>query len=90
MAKKVIDIDQLLGQLCTEQHQKCIDSLLAGNDTGCFTIQQYAERYHNLHHKDTDRQYHEGWVKFLADVSPRHLRRLGCTEVKPGVWTSIK
>ncbi len=78
-----IDMKELMGLLVMHCRRKTIKTLLAGNDTQCFTTQQYLDTYIRVIYK--------GDKKCLMDLSlaETHLKSLGnqVREVKPGIWT---
>ncbi len=69
-----------LGYWC---RRKTLDSLMVGNDTRCFTTDQYRQRYVDVNWKG-DRNT----LMFKRpDLARQHLVQLGCREVEPDVWT---
>lgn len=62
--------------------QGAVDSLLKGNDTQCFTVEQYQKAY------DTVFPCVEGVVnRWRPGVAEMHLHSLSTVEEKePGVW----
>lgn len=73
-----------------------VRSLLAGNDTQCFTTQQYTDMYHKRCHSNKDWEIMKEMPGILADwesgrVSRNHLESLSdvVREVKPNVWAPI-
>lgn len=82
------DFNGLMADLGIHQRKKVVATLLAGNDTQCFTTQQYAEAYHRICHRD-DEDHKKNWIKYLSDLTPRHMESIGMTEVNPGVWAKV-
>ncbi len=80
------EFNGLIAQLGMASRRKVVRSLLAGNDTQCFTTQQYAEAYHRICHQN-DMAHRDGWICYLIELAPKHLRSVGMREVKPGLWT---
>ena len=78
----------LMRKMGMNQRRKTVAALLAGNDTGCFTVQQYAEAYHRICHRD-DPYHKDDVIRCLTTVAPQHLRSVGMKEVKPDVWASV-
>ena len=83
--KEMGRMEQLMGEYALHCRRRAVKSLLVGNDTQCFTTQQYIERYVKQCHKE-DNQYRKGFVELVTDVAEMHLRSVGMVEVKPGVW----
>jgi len=81
-----LDLDELIKQLHVSLRERTIRRLLAGNDTGCFTVEQYTDSY--LTHQRIDEQYKAGFRRwFLSGLAERHLNESpSVREVKPGVW----
>ncbi len=74
-----------LGHYCAEKAAK---ELLAGNDTQCFTTEQYMEKYFDLNHRgDNHRDGFRRWWR-QDGIARMHLtKRLGMREVKPDIWS---
>lgn len=74
----------LMHQFFLQSRRKVIRHLLAGNDTQCFTTEQYLKAWHTVinHGKGNS-------ILYLA-LAEQHLRTAPhlVREVKPGVWTS--
>lgn len=77
-----IDVDKLIHQLFRQHRRKVIASLMAGNDTCCFTTEQYIDRWVKIIHKGD--QTTRWMVESVART--RHLPPV-CQEVKPDLWT---
>ncbi len=85
----------LVGSIARAFRQGTVEALLAGNDTGCFTTEQYAAEYIRQDHcslgDSPERRVREKdwWVKH--HLAEKHLRSLPdlVREVKPGVWAAI-
>ena len=84
-----LDLDGLVRQLGLHQRRKVVEFLLAGNDTQCFSTNQYAEAYHRICCND-DPAHKENWLKYLMSLTPAHMRSVGMTEVRPGVWARVE
>ena len=78
-------IEELIAQLGMDNRRKVVRSLLAGNDTQCFTTRQYAEAYHRICHNN-DPKHWDGWVNWLMTLAPMHLESVGMKQVSPGIW----
>jgi hypothetical protein len=76
----------LLGMIRRAARQETVSRLMAGNDAGCFTTQQYLETY--------CRQDNTGMAAKVmnAGTAAGHLADMVrdglLTEVRPGVWSS--
>ena len=78
------EFNDLIKRLGLHQRRKALDSLMVGNDSQCFTTQQYRERYADIN-LSGDRHF-AGWL--LTDELVReHMRSMRCQEVSPGIWT---
>jgi hypothetical protein len=83
--------DAVWHSLFREVRMTVVNSLLAGNDTQCFTTQQYREAYCRQTHR---RSREKDWIKdrldemFTDGLATKHLRGLSdaVTEVSPDVW----
>ncbi len=75
-------IEQLIGMLAMDMRRKAVVSLLAGNDTQCFSTEQYQRAYERESRTP-------GWCWRLEDgLAKKHLLSTGLVrEVKPGLWT---
>lgn len=82
-----LDFGSLVADLGLHQRRKVVSALLAGNDTQCFSTQQYAAAYHRVAHND-DPKHRERWIEWLVKLAPKHLQSLGMREVSPGVWAA--
>lgn len=76
----------LMAGLGMYQRRKVVKSLLAGNDTQCFTTEQYLDRYVKLCNSGDDRTM-TGLGPHRLSLAEKHLRSLPLVEVQPGVWT---
>lgn len=76
-------MDSLFFQLAMKMRRETVVSLMAGNDTGCFTTQQYLDRYVRVAQRGEVGIMDLG----LAEEHLRSLKRL-VREVWPGVWTT--
>jgi hypothetical protein len=76
-------MDELFAMLAMDCRRKVVSSLMAGNDAGCFTTQQYLDAYVRVIDRETPS------IMDLA-LAEKHLRSLGdeVREVRPGVWTT--
>lgn len=79
-----IDIEALFHRVGARQRADAVRSLLVGNDTGCFTLDQYRRAYERISGYDSS-----VWP-ISDDLATRHLRATGLVrEVRPGVWAAI-
>jgi hypothetical protein len=63
-----------------------VRALLAGNDTGCFSTEQYQTAYL----KHTREKLNFTSLPYLEDWGAKHLQSTGLVhEVAPGVWVAI-
>ena len=78
-----MDLMADLGMHC---RRKVVASLLAGNDTQCFTTEQYRDAYTRICNGGDDRIMKElgSHPLELAEMHLRSLREL--REVRPGLW----
>ena len=79
------EFNELVRALGMSNRRAVVKALLAGNDTQCFTDQQYAEAYHSICHRG-DLAHRDGWIKWLTKLAPQHLLSVGMRQVSPGVW----
>ena len=84
-----MDLDVLIRELGLHQRRKVVEALLTGNDVQCFSTEQYAEAYHRICHNDYP-AHRDGWIRYLRGLTPQHMRSVGMTEVRPGVWAKIE
>lgn len=75
---------RLMGRIALAFRWGAVERCLAGNDTGCFGVEQYQAAY--------DREFpaegnYSRWSPGLAERHLASLAHLGVIEVKPGVWT---
>ncbi len=86
MARQDLDIDALLHELSMQLRRKVVKSLLAGNDTCCFTVEQYVTAWQQIVDKGKP-PLPLGW----PGLAVRHLGSLPhqVREVRPGVWAAI-
>ncbi len=85
-----MNVKALLRQLMRVNRKETVDRLLAGNDTQCFTTEQYG-RLHAKLHWGKDVEQGERWLllRFDSDgcLARMHLRTYDrVVEVKPDVW----
>ena len=75
------DID-VIGLLAIGTRTDAAKACLAGNDTGCFTTEQYQQAYDRICKRDL------GWPAGLAE---RHLRSIPnvVQEASPGIWRAV-
>ncbi len=69
--------------------ESAVKRLLAGNDTGCFTTEQYQRAYD----AETAEVFKTGLVLPWPDgAAEKHLRSLAdlIREVRPGVWSYLE
>lgn len=72
-------------------YREAIEALLSGNDTGCFTTQQFEDAYTRLEQKygirfpdPSDHQWAKGVARSRLLTFPELVR-----EVQPDVWASV-
>jgi len=84
--------NEVAPMLLNEHKKETINNRLAGNDTQCFTTEQYVKMHAKLHFKDD-----EAWGEHILrateasgeTLAHRHLRQCKLVkEVKPDVWTT--
>lgn len=80
---------QMLGDTALDLRRRAVSKLLAGNDTQCFSEEQYMQVYKELTDKvfnctiDTPTLFtHQGVVMHLE--STKMVR-----QVKPGIWVAV-
>ena len=83
--KQPLDLNALFKQLHLNLRERTICKLLAGNDTGCFTVEQYTDTYLELQKHDDDR-IRAGFRRwFLSGLAAEDLQASGSVrEVRPG------
>lgn len=77
------EVRRLIGLLAMDLRRRTIHSLLSGNDTQCFTVEQYKRAYVRIAHPSKpvfDPWYHVDPAMHLKSCSEL------VTEVAPGVW----
>lgn len=76
-------LDQVMAGFVRSLREDCVKKLLAGNDAGCFSTEQYKEFYQ----KST---WGSNALPMTNDVAEMHLRGLPelVREVRPGVWAA--
>lgn len=77
-------MDELFGLLAMDCRKKVVGSLLAGNDAGCFSTEQYLAAYV----RDIDK----GFPGIMdVELARKHLRSLPeyVREVRPDVWAEL-
>lgn len=89
------ELSGLVLKLQRKQARDTINRLLAGNDTQCFTTEQYVTAYVKAHWKKDEGGGRAvlGWFKSGGKgetIAHWHLRTSGMVhEVKPDVWTIL-
>lgn len=94
------EADDFVGELLFQaigkpRREAAIRSLLAGNDTQCFTTESYRLAYDRLSREEHERRVREyGWVSQFVPLmwsdglAEMHLRTSGLVrEVSASVWT---
>jgi hypothetical protein len=77
-------MDGLIG-LMIGMRAEVVRSLLAGNDTCCFTAEQYRQAYESKWRRASNSHY--GCQPLSDELIAMHLRSTGLVrEVSPGVW----
>ena len=79
------EFNGLIHELGLHQRRKVVSDLLVGNDTQCFSTEQYAEAYHRICHNNNP-AHRDGWIKWLVKLTPTHMESIGMIEVRPGIW----
>ncbi len=76
------DLRDLMHQLYLQNRRKVIRHLLTGNDTQCFTTEEYMEAWHKVIH------HGKGTRILYLELAQRHLRTAPhlVREVGPGLW----
>jgi hypothetical protein len=76
-------MDSIMGCMAMSMRRDAVRSLLAGNDTQAFTLEQYKNAYEK--EWGPSRRFPE--VRITDECAVMHLRSLGnLREVSPGVW----
>jgi uncharacterized protein with PIN domain len=89
------EIDAIVGMLLKENKRATVAALLAGNDTQCFTTQQYIEMYARLNWKGQEEMGRRCLSGLWSDdveetLAHKHLRTFReVREVKLDVWAAI-
>ena len=95
--REPLDIGKLMKQLNLLMRKEAIASLLAGNDTQCFTTQQYREAFCRRQMKNArdeeikvmpafyDRVIDPDWARMHLETLPKLVK-----EVKPDVWAAVE
>src|ERR1700704_3034836 len=79
-------IEQLVRELGRHQVQETMRALLSGNDTQCFTSDQFIEKHLAMHHKPDD-PYLDGYRRVWKERWLRGwMKKFKIQEVKPDVW----
>ena len=78
-----VALDRFIGGFAIELRREAVRKLLAGNDTGCFTLDAYREAYR--------REWPSRAELPSIEVAEMHLRGLFdmVKEVRPGVWAAV-
>ena len=87
--KAELDIDALFHDLYVYSRERTIRGLLTGNDTGCFTTEQYTDAH--LADKKVDDKYRDGFRRWFQgeQLGEKHLRDSpSVREVCPGLWAA--
>lgn len=79
-------MESLIGKLAMMIRREVVDSLMEGNDTQCFTTDQYMERYFQRERNGEEVDAYRRWWR-EENLARQHLQSLRCIEVKPDVWT---
>jgi hypothetical protein len=80
-------VSKLLGELSQDIRCRAVRSLLAGNDTGCFTTEQYQAAYS----RESNRAFGVGEYRWCDGLADMHLRGTKLVrEVSPGVWAGLE
>ena len=89
--REPLDVDKLMKLLSLKIRKDAIKALLAGNDTQCFTTQQYREAYcrqgcmNGTTPDFFDRVIGHDWARNNLKELPSLVK-----EVKPDVWAAVE
>lgn len=80
----------LMSRLLKDRINQCVDKLLTGNDTCCFSTEQFQKKYLELYDIG---DYSIDWLFEKRDgiepLARTHLKKCKkVIEVKPDIWTS--
>ncbi len=86
-----VDVDSLMGLLSLDIRRRVVASLLAGNDAGCFSTEQYKAEYERQ--QPMPKGYERPGIYWKldpeTDLARVHLLSTGMVrEVRPGVWAA--
>ncbi len=79
----------ILGGVAMLNRRDTVASLLQGNDTGCFTTEQYEMAYCKLHW-GADVVFGKKLFGWDPQLSHQHLLSVGMEEVSPDIWIDPK
>jgi hypothetical protein len=84
------EFNRIFGLLALDIRKRVAKSLLAGNDTGCFTTEQYKTHYCNTAWKTAPPTVVRWQTNAGTCLAVEHLRSIPETvrEVSPGVWAA--
>ena len=85
-------VTRLLRKMARRHAYEAVQSILAGNDTGCFTTDQYEAAWYRVEERhfpereplDLDRALGEGWGRTHLGWFPDLVQ-----EVAPDVWSYV-
>jgi hypothetical protein len=79
-------MDEIMGMFAMDTRCRAVRKLLSGNDTNCFTTEQYIEVYG----RDEDRMFAKTPSQRISlELAVKHLQSTGLVrEVSPGVWAA--
>lgn len=83
------ELNNLMHQLHLATRKKTTAKCFVGNDTQCFTEEQYIEAWFNQRRGNRDSEIEareKAWWR-RGGMARKHLTAAGMVEVKPGVWT---
>jgi hypothetical protein len=82
-----LNVEELLGMYAMQKRREAVASLMAGNDTQCFTTEQYVDRYIEQDGR-LEAEFRAGHRRLIRELASMHLRSVGAREVKPDLWTT--
>jgi hypothetical protein len=82
--------DALLGIIARAFREGAVRRCLSGNDTGCFTVEDYMRAYDGTERRKKDIAECHG-LTLSRELAVRHLQSLPdlVREVKPGTWSAV-
>ena len=91
--ERSVTMDELFGMLAMHVRRKVVAALLAGNDTQCFTTEQYKAEYERQQPMPAGYGRSDVYWRLdpTGDLARKHLLSLAelVREVRPGVWAAV-